>query len=152
VPDLLQNLLFSGGGLAVGFILGRWERHANAGKPIRERWRDIAQTLLGLVIVALVVVTFWQQQSQTECHRAYFAGVSQSLADRTAASAGDRASNLEVIRAQKELLATQNPGRDPGIAAAALGRYVDALTAQEQALLALSDAATRSPIPQPPDC
>ena len=48
--------------------------------------------------------------------------------------------------------ATQNPDRDPAIAAAALGRYVDALNAQEQALLALTDAAARSPIPQPPRC
>ena len=108
---------------------------------------------VGLGAVAVIaVVTSQQQQAQNECYRGYFVGVSRSLADRAAAAAGDRGSNLELLRAQKELLATQNPNRDPDIAAAALGRYVAALNAQEQALLALTDAAARSPIPQPPRC
>lgn len=135
--ELLQQVALAAGGVAVGFVLGRWERTVNKAKPTRQRWREIGLTLFGLLIVTSVLVTYLQGQATVSCYRGFFAQVSTAFKERSEAS-GETAA-LQRALAQASLV------NDETIRRRALVDYVAALDAAE---------ATRraAPIPELPSC
>jgi hypothetical protein len=117
----------------VGYALGRWERQRGAGRPRRDRLRDLAGTVFGLIVVAAFVVTYLQGAARTTCYRDYFTAVSANLAARSADA--DATGDLQIR------LLTANASTYPALR----DQYVAALERQKA-----TRAAAR--IPQPPDC
>lgn len=135
--EIVRQVLIAVGGVAVGWGLGRWERTSHAGKPVRRRWWEIAKTLFGLLVVALVALTFVQGQAQVQCFRGFFSEVADSIKARSDAAGQTTAAQRKL--AQASLV------NDEVVRRRALVEYVAALDQTEQVRRA-------EPLPEVPSC
>lgn len=130
--------------MVIGFALGRLERRTGAGKPRRQRWRELAGTVLAVVAVAAVALTVFQVQSNAETDRArarcdseFSRAVALSIAERSAANGA--------AAAEQRALAVASLEGDPERTREALTAFIAALDEQEAARRA-------APLPAPPEC
>ena len=126
--------LACGGG---GYMVGRFERTTQAGKPATRRWGDLGRIALGIVIVALALYTQISVSRTNACYQDYFTQVSANLSARAVDT--DSTSDAQV----RLLDATLSPDRSDDVPA--IRDYIAKLQQQK---------ATRAaaPIPQPPEC
>lgn len=136
VNDWTRHALFAALGLAVGYLIGRGERVAQAGKSSRARWGDIARVGFGLVLIALVVATYLQAVAVTDCYRSAFSQVIGSIKERTDASAATSAAQ------RRFLLAIRDNPDDP----------VPEIDAYLLAADRLDQARAAAPLPPVPEC
>jgi hypothetical protein len=141
VSYLVSTILWTFGGICIGFILGFIVRGVVVRRapaaviaedaPRRRRspgvhW-DILRPLVGLLILGLIGYTVWAQTSQATCQKAANRQFQSALSQRAAAA-------KESNDAQRQFLTSlARPGATPGDKAAAMQTYLDALNAQDQA-------------------
>lgn len=136
LPDLVWNALFGAVGLAAGFLIGRYERVAQAGKTRRQRWTDIARVAFGLLLIGLVVATGVSAANTNECYRDAFSQVIGSLNERSDATGQASAEQRRFLLAVRDR---------PGTTDAEIDSYLAALDRLEQ-------ARQSSPLPAVPEC
>lgn len=109
----------------------------------RRRWPDVARAVFGLLVVAVVAVSYVQERQRTECQRDWFVAASQAIAERSTAT-GRTNHDLRAF-ADASLAALEQPRQAPGPIRDALAELRDSIDQAE---------ATRraTPIPQPPEC
>lgn len=134
--------LFLAGGIG-GFTLGRVERLAGRGRTIRQRLLTVARILAGLLLLGLVLVFLLSERARVDtdrarsaCYAGYFTAVSSALAERSAATGQDAASQREFLTSIAETGQTSR--------AAARERL--------EALDRLEAARRAAPLPTPPEC
>lgn len=115
-------------------------RHATS--AARRRWRDVAGTVFGLVVIAAAVLAYVQDSAVQRCERAWFVQVSQAFAERSAATGQ---SNRDLGVFVDTSIAALSNGEDSERIVAALVDLRDSLAAAE----AVRQSA---PIPAPPEC
>lgn len=142
---ILEGLLWSLGGLVVGYSLCWFvtEMSLRAVEEsvvsnLRGRRAEAFRALVGLVILALVLLTSIRYYQATSCQTEYNTQVAEALRQRSEAQGAE-------TFAQIQLLTTENPTRDPEVGRQALARYVAALQELERVRAA-------HPIPEPPKC
>lgn len=128
---------------AVGFALGRVERMTADGKTTRQRWRDIARIGAALVVIAVVVASYWQDRARVECQRDWFVQATESIAARST-EAGRTNHDLRAF-ADASLAALEQPRQ-------ATGPIRDALVELRDSIDRAEAVRQATPIPQPPEC
>lgn len=151
-PDLIGGLLWSGGGLIVGYGLGYFSRRAaesdardeaagpaaRAGRIRRRGDRsELMRSVLGIVILILMLASTVRYYQVTTCQQDYLRAVQESLTARSEATG---------IEAQAQIaLLTTPTGGDRAAAQAVVTRYVDALRELER-------VRQENPLPGPDSC
>lgn len=132
---------------AVGFVLGyavclaaRVTVEAEHSPDPAQRTRgERLRVMLGVLLIAMGAIGYYQVYDTNDCFR-------ENLQLRSASQGAQIGAALESIRAQRDLLTTPNPDRDPAISRAAVARYLAALDAQERSLLDTERARREHPL------
>lgn len=158
INHLARELLIGTGALIVGFVLGRWERKTNAGRPARERWHDIVRVAVGVLMMGAVALTVYQVQdgaeadrSRADCQAQFSTEVAEIIAKRSQATG---VTNRQTADAQEQLaqLVDAILSDPPDDLAPALVRFRDAIRAQKTATDELERVRQAEPLPAPPNC
>jgi hypothetical protein len=150
---VVSSLLWALAGLVTGYLAGSYHatRSSRQGDPVPHRATH-SDNLIGLIVIFMAIVSvvatavnthrqgqvIARQTEVIECQTAYNRAFVSGLQGRSDAAAQERA-------AQRKLITTPNPDRDPAIAQRAVQDY----------LSALADADARrdeSPLPTDPRC
>lgn len=141
---LVVQVVLATAAFAAGFLLGRVERMTATGKTTRQRWMDLARTAFGVLVIAVVVVSYWQDSRRVECERQWFVDASQAIAERSAAN-GQTTTDW-IAFADASLAALERPGRST------TPQIRDALLELRESLVSVEEARRVAPIPVPPEC
>ena len=114
------------------------------GKTTRQRWLDIARTAFGVLVIAVVVASYWQNSRRVECERQWFVGASQAIAERSAANGQTTQDWIAFADASLAALEKPGPSTTPSIR--------DALLELRGSLTRVEEARPAAPIPVPPEC
>lgn len=154
-PDVTFALLWSGGGLVLGLLLGYFGRKAleatvnttpqgptktRSTFAIGARRIEIKRALSvmgGIIVLLLAVVSSVRYYQVTACQADYNRGVQRALFERSDAS-------RQETEAQIKLLTSQSSG-DPAAGRAAILEYITALQELER-------ARAVNPLPNPDQC
>jgi hypothetical protein len=137
VVELAVQIALAGLAFAGGYLLGRLERMTASGKTTRQRWLDLGRVLFGVLVVAVVVVSYVQDSRRVDCQSAWFEQATQALRERS--EAAGRSAN------DQRLLLEATLSGDRARARQATEDYIAALHRAEQVRQA-------TPIPAPPEC
>jgi hypothetical protein len=135
--ELVLHVVLAAAAFMLGYLLGRLERMTASGKTARQRWLDVGRVAFGVVVVAVVVISYWQDRQRVMCERAWFVQATEALRERSFAAGRSAADQIVLLESTLS--------GDPDRARQATRDYIAALHQAE----AIRQA---TPIPVPPEC
>jgi hypothetical protein len=143
VAELAVQAGLSLAAFVVGVLVGRVERMAADGKPIRQRWRDLGRVGFALVVIVVVVVSYWSDRYRITCEQRWFEDASVAIAERWEAAGRTNTDLRQFADASLRALEHLGEAREP--IREALVELRDSL---DQAAAVHRDAR----LPSPPEC